>query len=147
MNKIMLIGNLTKDPETQQTPSGVTVCKFSIAVRRKFKNQAGEYEADFINIVAWRKLAELCGQYLDKGKKVAIVGSMQNNNYNNKEGKKVYRDVIVADEVEFLTPKGTNTQPQQQNTAQGNYNNQGNKQNNQNNDFEDLNDNDEIIPF
>lgn len=144
INKAILIGNLTRDPEVRQTPSGIMVCNFSIAIKRNYKNQQGEYEADFVNVIAWKKLAELCGQYLEKGKKCSIVGRIQSSTYNDKDGKKIYKTEIVADEVEFLTPKDTNTQPQQQNSTQVNYNNQ-NQQNND--DFADLNDNDEIIPF
>ena len=77
MNKVFLIGNLTKDPEMRSTQSGVAVCNFSIAVNRRFKNANGEQETDFLNVIAWRQLAELCGKYLAKGRKVAVTGSIQ----------------------------------------------------------------------
>ena len=106
MNKAILIGNLTKDPEVRTTPNGVTVCTFSIAVNRRGTNQAGERVADFFNIVAWRQLGELCGKYLAKGRKVSVVGEIQTRSYDAKDGSKRYITEIVADEVEFLTPKG-----------------------------------------
>ena len=106
MNKAILIGNLTKDPEVRTTPNGVTVCTFSIAVNRRGTNQAGERVADFFNIVAWRQLGELCGKYLAKGRKVSVIGEIQNRSYDAKDGSKRYITEIVADEVEFLTPKG-----------------------------------------
>ncbi|MEG1519931.1 MAG: single-stranded DNA-binding protein, partial [Clostridia bacterium] len=77
MNKVILIGNLTRDVELNVTTSGLSVAKFSIAVSRKFKNADGDYDVDFINIVAWRDLAERCEKYLHKGNKVGVVGSMQ----------------------------------------------------------------------
>ncbi len=106
MNKAILIGNLTKDPEVRTTPNGVTVCTFSIAVNRRGTNQAGERIADFFNIVAWRQLGELCGKYLAKGRKVSVIGEIQTRSYDAKDGSKRYITEIVADEVEFLTPRG-----------------------------------------
>lgn len=108
MNKVYLIGNLTRDPEMRSTTTGVPVCNFSIAVNRRFKDaQTGKQETDFFNIVAWRQLAELCGKFLMKGKKVAVVGSIQTSTYEDKTtGKKCTSWNIVADEVEFLTPMG-----------------------------------------
>lgn len=103
MNKVMLIGNLTKDPEINTTSSGVSVCSFSIAVSRRFANAEGEREADFFNIVVWRQFAETCHKYLKKGSKVGIVGSIQNRSYTAADGSKRYATDIVADEVEFLS--------------------------------------------
>ena len=103
MNKVMLIGNLTKDPEINTTSSGVSVCSFSIAVSRRFANADGEREADFFNIVVWRQFAETCHKYLKKGSKVGIVGSIQNRSYQAADGSKRYATDIVADEVEFLS--------------------------------------------
>lgn len=104
MNKVFLIGNLTKDPEMRSTQSGVAVCNFSIAVNHRFRNaQTGQQETDFLNIVAWRQLAELCGRYLTKGRKVAVTGSIQTRTYEAKDGSKRTAWDIVADEVEFLT--------------------------------------------
>lgn len=107
MNKVYLIGNLTRDPEMRATASGISVCNFSIAVNRRFKDADGNQQTDFFNIVAWRQLADLCGKFLMKGKKVAVMGSIQTSIYEDKTtGKKCTSWNIVADEVEFLTPMG-----------------------------------------
>ena len=105
MNKVYLIGNLTKDPELRATQSGISVCNFSIAVNRR-KGADGTQQTDFFNVVAWRQLADLCGKFLMKGKKVAVIGSIQTRTYEDKTGKKCTAWDIVADEVEFLTPMG-----------------------------------------
>lgn len=104
MNKVFLIGNLTKDPEMRSTQSGIAVCNFTIAVNRRFRNQqTGQQETDFLNVIAWRQLAELCSKYLAKGRKVAVTGSIQTRTYEAKDGSKRTTWDIVADEVEFLT--------------------------------------------
>lgn len=105
MNKAILIGNLTRDPEVRTTPSGVNVCSFSIAVNRRRANQQGERETDFFNIIAWRGLGDLCGKYLSKGRKVCVTGEIQNRSYDGKDGTKRYVTEIIADDVEFLTPR------------------------------------------
>ncbi|HWS30318.1 MAG TPA: single-stranded DNA-binding protein [Clostridia bacterium] len=105
MNRAILIGNLTRDPEVRTTNSGVSVCTFSIAVNRKNKSQSGERPTDFFNIVAWRQLGELCGKYLAQGRKVCVVGELQNRSYEGKDGTKRYVTEIIADDVEFLTPR------------------------------------------
>ena len=105
MNKVFLIGNLTKDPDVRTTGSGTSVCTFRIAVQRRFVNQQGERASDFFDVVAWRQLADLCGRYLAKGRKVAVVGELQNRSYDAKDGTKRYVTEVVADEVEFLTPR------------------------------------------
>lgn len=105
MNKILLIGNLTKDPELTKTPSDVSICKFSIAVSRDYANSEGERDADFFNITVWRNRADTCGKFLKKGNKVGVVGKLQNHTYEDKDGNKRTITDIVADEVEFLTPK------------------------------------------
>ena len=102
MNKVFLIGRLTRDPELRYTGSNIPSATFSIAVNRNFTNQAGEREADFINIVVWRKQAENCKNYLTKGSQVAIEGRIQTRNYDGQDGKKVYVTEVVADNVEFL---------------------------------------------
>lgn len=106
MNKVILIGNLSKPPELRTTNNGTSVCTFSIAVNRKYKAQDGSQITDFFDIVAWRQLAELCGKYLEKGRKIGIVGELQTRSYESKDGTKRYVTEIVASEVEFLTPKG-----------------------------------------
>ena len=104
MNKAILIGNLTRDPEARTTQSGVAVTTFTIAVNRRFTNQQGVREADFIPIVTWRQTAELCARYLSKGRKVAVEGSIQTRSYDAQDGTKRYVTEIVADNVEFLSP-------------------------------------------
>ena len=104
MNRVILIGNLTKDPEFNTTNSGISVCRFTVAVNRKFKNENGESESDFINIVTWRGLADNCGKYLHKGNKVSVCGSIQTRSYDTPDGTKRYVTEVIADEVEFLTP-------------------------------------------
>ena len=103
MNKVYLIGNLTRDPEMRATQLGISVCNFSIAVNRRFKDADGNQQTDFFNIVAWRQLAELCGRYLAKGRKVAVVGSIQTRTYEAPDGSKLNAFDIVADQVEFLS--------------------------------------------
>lgn len=105
MNKAILIGNLTKDPELTTTPSGVSVCRFGLAVSRDYPNADGSRETDFFNVVVWRNTAENCGKFLKKGNKVAIVGSIQNRQYTADDGTKRTVTEIQADKVEFLTPK------------------------------------------
>ncbi|MDE6397765.1 MAG: single-stranded DNA-binding protein [Clostridiales bacterium] len=102
MNKCILVGNLTRDPELTQTTSGISMCRFSIAVNRSYTNANGEREADFINIVTWRGLAENCGKYLAKGRKVAICGQIQTRSYDDKDGNRRYSTEVVADDVEFI---------------------------------------------
>ena len=102
MNKVILIGNLTRDPEMRTTQGGVNVCTLGIAVQRRFANQQGVREADFFNVVAWRQLADLCGRYLQKGRKICVVGSIQNRTYDAQDGSKRYVTEIMADEIEFL---------------------------------------------
>ena len=105
MNKIFLIGNLTRDPELTETPSGVPVCHFAIAVNRNYSSQDGERQTDFFNCTAWRGQAETIARFTKKGNKVAVTGSVQLRNYEDNQGvKRTAVDVIVQD-VEFLTPK------------------------------------------
>lgn len=102
MNKAFLTGNLTKDPELRQTQNSVNCCTFTIAVNRRFTNADGKHEADFLNIVTWRGLAETCSRYLKKGRKVSVTGAIQTRSYDDKDGKRRTVTEIVADEVEFL---------------------------------------------
>ena len=102
MNKAILIGNLASDPETRTTQSGIAQCSFRLAVQRRFANQQGVREADFLQIVCWRQTAELCARYLSKGRKVAVEGSIQTRSYDAQDGTKRYVTEVVADEVEFL---------------------------------------------
>lgn len=109
MNKCILIGNLTKDPEISTTSNGVSVCRFTLAVTRRYSNSEGERDTDFINIVAWRSLAENCHKFIKKGSKVAVVGNIQSRSYDATDGTKRYVTEIVAEEVEFLTTKNADS--------------------------------------
>ena len=108
MNKIILIGNLTRDPEITTTNSGVSVCRFSLAVQRAFANQESNGPtADFFNIVCWRGLAENCHKFLKKGSKCCVVGRIQNVSYEAQDGTKRYGTEITASDVEFLSTRGS----------------------------------------
>ncbi len=120
MNKCVLIGNLCADPELSETKSGVAVCKFNIAVNRQFANSNGERETDFINIVAWRGQAENCGKYLHKGSKVAVCGSIQTSNYEDKSGNKRPRTFVNAENVEFLGGNDKNASVPKETAQTGN---------------------------
>ena len=109
MNKCILIGNLTKDPEISTTSNGVSVCRFTLAVTRRFANSEGERDTDFINIVAWRALADNCHKFIKKGSKVAVVGNIQSRSYDATDGSKRYVTEIVAEEVEFLNTRNSDT--------------------------------------
>ena len=102
MNKLMMIGNLASDPELRKTTSDGSVCTFRIAVQRRFSNQQGVREADFFPVVVWRQQAENCAQYLAKGRKVCVVGTLQSRSYDAQDGTKRYITEVVADEVEFI---------------------------------------------
>lgn len=101
MNKAILMGRLTRDPEMRMTPSQVPVCTFTLAVDRRFKTAGGEKQADFIPIVAWRQQAEFANKYFRKGSRMIVVGSIQTRSWDDAEGKRHYATEIVADEIEF----------------------------------------------
>ncbi|KAA9014588.1 single-stranded DNA-binding protein [Niallia endozanthoxylica] len=107
INRVILVGRLTKDPELRYTPSGVAVATFTLAVNRTFSNQQGEREADFINCVVWRKQAENVANFLKKGSLAGVDGRIQTRNYEGQDGKRVYVTEIVAEGVQFLEPKGS----------------------------------------
>ncbi len=107
MNKVVLIGRLTRDPELRYTGSNTPVATFSLAVNRNFQNQNGEREADFINIVVWRKQAENCKNFLTQGSQVAVEGRIQTRTYDGQDGQKRYITEVVADNVEFLGSKAS----------------------------------------
>ena len=109
MNKVILIGRLTRDPELRYTSSNVATCTFSLAVDRTFTNQNGEREADFINIVVWRKQAENVKNYLTQGSQVAVEGRIQTRTYDDQNGQKRYVTEVIADNVEFLGSKNSST--------------------------------------
>ncbi len=105
MNRVVLVGRLTKDPELRYTPAGVAVATFTLAVNRTFTNQNGEREADFIQCVVWRKPAENVANFLKKGSLAGVDGRVQTRNYEGNDGKRVYVTEIVAESVQFLEPK------------------------------------------
>ena len=111
LNKVVLIGRLTRDPETRVLTSGSSVSTFTLAVDRTFKSRDGERGTDFIPIVAWGKTAELCGQYLSKGRQTAVAGRIQTRNYDANDGTKRYVTEVVAEEVTFLGNKDDNKKP------------------------------------
>lgn len=121
MNKVILIGRLTKDPEVKNTAAQVSVCRFTIAVDRKFKDSNGQRQADFINCVAWRQTANFISQYFHKGSRIAVVGSIQTRNYDNQQGQRQYVTEVVVEEAEFVE-SASNSRPQGGNSY-GNNNN------------------------
>ncbi|MCO4557223.1 single-strand DNA-binding protein [Streptococcus infantarius subsp. infantarius] len=136
MNNVNLTGRLTKAPELKQTASNTSVLTGTLAVNRTFKNQNGEREADFINIVAWRQTADIIAQYCGKGSQIGIVGRIQTRNYENQQGQRVYVTEVVAEHVELLDSKNDNQQGQSsgynQQPQQNGYMQQGNSFGNSN---------------
>ncbi|MEJ7541953.1 single-stranded DNA-binding protein [Staphylococcus intermedius] len=117
INRVVLVGRLTKDPEFRTTPSGVSVATFTLAVNRNFKSKNGEQQVDFINCIVFRKQAENVNNYLNKGNLAGVDGRLQSRSYENKEGNRVFVTEVVCDSVQFLEPKNnnqSNNQPQQQ---------------------------------
>lgn len=144
INRVVLVGRLTKEPEYRVTPSGVQVATFTLAINRTFTNQNGERQADFINCVVFRTPAENVNKYLNKGNLAGIEGRLQSRSYENNEGKRVYVTEVVCDSVQFLEPKSNNQQqsnyqPPQYNQQQGyqqqNYQQSNNYQQPQNNQY------------
>ncbi|MCO7175255.1 single-stranded DNA-binding protein [Sporolactobacillus kofuensis] len=107
INRVVLVGRLTKNPELRYTPNGVAVTSFTIAVNRPFSNQQGERDADFIPVVVWRRQAENAANFLQKGNLAGVDGRIQTRSYENNEGRRVYITEVVADSVQFLEPKGS----------------------------------------
>ncbi len=105
MNRVFLIGNLTKDPELTTTNSGVSLCKFTLAVQRRFTGNDGEREADFLPIIVWRGLADNCYKFLKKGSKAGVSGAIQTRQYDAPDGTRRFITEIIADEVEFLSTR------------------------------------------
>ncbi|MFZ3577688.1 single-stranded DNA-binding protein [Virgibacillus sp. DJP39] len=126
LNRVVLVGRLTKDPDLRYTPSGVAVANFTLAVNRPFSNQQGNREADFINCVVWRRPAENLANYMKKGSLVGVDGRVQTRNFEGQDGKMVYMTEIVADSVQFLETKGAT-----QGSGQGSSGNQQNRNQNQ----------------
>ncbi|EAC6073599.1 single-stranded DNA-binding protein [Listeria monocytogenes] len=125
MNRVVLVGRLTKDPELRYTPAGVAVATFTLAVNRTFTNQNGEREADFINCVVWRKPAENAANFLKKGSMAGVDGRIQTRNYEDNDGKRVFVTEVVAESVKFLEPRN-----RAEGATSNNYQNQANYSNN-----------------
>ncbi|HCJ4431192.1 TPA: single-stranded DNA-binding protein [Listeria innocua] len=126
MNRVVLVGRLTKDPELRYTPAGVAVATFTLAVNRTFTNQQGEREADFIQCVVWRKPAENSANFLKKGSMAGVDGRIQTRNYEDSDGKRVFVTEVVAETVQFLEPRNNNVEG----TTSNNYQNKANYSNN-----------------
>lgn len=127
MNTVNLIGRLTKDPEVNVTPSGHTNTKFTLAVRRKRKNaQTGEYDSDFINCIAWRGVAETIGNNVKKGEMLGVVGAWQTRTYEGQDGRKIYVNECLVEDLTFIGSKGGNSSNQGQSNR--NTQNSGNQQ-------------------
>ena len=106
MNKVILMGNLTRDPERRTTANGTSVTSFTVAVSRNYKNAEGGYDADFINCVAWRRTADFVAQYFQKGMRICVTGSIQTRSYDDKDGNRRYVTEVIVDDAEFAAPKG-----------------------------------------
>ena len=105
LNKVILIGHMTADPELKQTPSGLSVCSFSIGVTRRYNKSGEQAQSDFINIVAWRQTAEFIARYFRKGTAICICGSIQSRSWTDQNGYKRYATEVIADEVNFVESK------------------------------------------
>ena len=120
INRVVLVGRLTKDVELRYTPSGVAMARFTLACNRPFKSEGGEQQADFINIIVWRKQAENSANYLKKGSLAGIEGRIQTGSYDGQDGKRVYTTDVVADSVQFLEPKNGQATQNNNTTSQPN---------------------------
>lgn len=153
LNRVILIGRLTRDPELRYTPAGVAVTQFTLAVDRPFTSQGGEKEADFIPVVTWRQLAETCANYLRKGRLAAIEGRIQVRNYENNEGKRVYVTEVIADNVRFLESANRGNGSTNEGTSNGrgsqsnNNNSRGNNQDPFSDDGKPIDISDDDLPF
>lgn len=107
LNRVVIVGRLTRDPDLRYTPNGLPVANFTVAANRPYKNQQGEQEADFINCVIWRKPAESLATYMKKGSLVGVEGRIQTRSYENQEGKMVYVTEVLAETVQFLESRGS----------------------------------------
>lgn len=105
LNKAILMGRMTKDPETRTTSNQTSVTSFTLAVDRRFKTQSGDRQADFIPCIAWRQQADFVGKYFRKGSKIVVIGSIQTRNWDDQEGKKHYATEVIVDEVYFAESK------------------------------------------
>ena len=117
INKVVLVGRMTKEAELRYTPSNIAVATFTLAVNRDFKGENGEREADFINVVLWRQAAENLANWAKKGSLVGVTGRIQTRNYDNQQGQRVYVTEVVAERFQLLESKGDNQGQSQQNAA------------------------------
>ena len=158
LNRVVLVGRLTRDPDLRYTPNGVAVANFTLAVNRPFTNQQGNRDADFINCVVWRRQAENLANYMKKGSQVGVDGRLQSRSYEGQDGKTVFVTEVVADNVQFLESRGTSQsrgqdtsglQQQQQNQFQQQNQNQPSKQEDNifKNDGEPIDISDDDLPF
>ncbi|WP_214527099.1 single-stranded DNA-binding protein [Staphylococcus pseudintermedius] len=118
LNRVVLVGRLTKDPEFRTTPSGVSVATFTLAVNRNYKNKNGEQQADFINCIVFRKQAENVNNYLSKGNLAGVDGRLQSRSYENQEGRRIFVTELICDSVQFLESKNNNQSNNQQQRGQ-----------------------------
>lgn len=128
INRVVLVGRLTKDPELKYTQTGIAVCRFTLAVNRSFTNQQGEREADFVLCIAWRKQAENIANYLRKGSLAGVDGAIQTGSFEGQDGKRVYTTEVVADSTQFLEPANKNKSNEQQQSYQQPNHQQQNQQ-------------------
>lgn len=119
MNKVILMGRLTRDVEMRQTPNGVSLARFSIAVNRRFAGKDAQQQADFINCVAWRQTGEFIARYFQKGSMIAVIGSIQSRSWDGNDGKKQYATEVVVDEAYFTGSRA------ESGTQGGGFQNQG----------------------
>jgi len=118
LNRVVIVGRLTRDPDLRYTPNGVAVANFTVAANRPFRNQQGEQEADFINCVTWRKQAENLANYMKKGSLIGVDGRIQTRSYEGQDGKMVYVTEVLAESIQFLEPRGSS---QAQPSGSANY--------------------------
>jgi single-strand DNA-binding protein len=147
LNRVVLVGRLTKDPDLRYTPNGVAVANFTIAVNRPFSNQQGNREADFINCVVWRRAAENLANFMKKGSLVGVDGRLQSRSFDGQDGKRVFVTEVVADSVQFLETKGSSQGGGQQGSSgfQPNQNQSSNQEYAGQNDEDPFKDNGEPI--
>ena len=144
INNVVLVGRMTRDAELRYTPSNQAVATFTLAVNRNFKNQNGEREADFINVVIWRQQAENLANWAKKGTLIGVTGRIQTRNYENQQGQRVYVTEVIANSFQILESRNNQQGDQPQN--QGNYGNQGNFQNGDNQNYQSQYDNQQQTP-
>lgn len=155
LNRVVLVGRLTKDPDLRYTPNGVAVANFTIAVNRPFSSNSGDRDADFLNCVVWRRAAENLANFMSKGSLVGVDGRLQSRSFDNQEGKRVFVTEVVADSVQFLESKGSSQgggnrggsgyQPNQNQQPSGNNFGSNNNNNNQQRNDDPFADNGEPI--